>query len=325
MTVAIPGRIPGALMPKEKKDRFRLGKIVGLLRSRSALIALAFVAGLLLVSGGIYRIYRYVDTNVAYSTMPPKIVLKNQPPWMSDFLAEQICAAAQRPGSHSAFNRDVLKETKSLLENNERTSAWIREIRQLKLVYDKKPGDTLVIDAEFRAPIALVQQQDGFYLVDGQGVVLPERYTQEQVSKIVFGKDGRMNIRVVSGVRSERPAFAGQEWHGDDLAAALDMVKLLHQRLFAEDIVKVDVSNFSGRDDAREAQLVLVTKRNTQIRWGRSVNSTDLAEVPTRQKLIYMASLFKDTGRCDGGYSWIDLRFDTVRGPASEVKTASSR
>ena len=311
-------------MPKEKKDRFRLGTFLTLISGRYALVGLSVVISVLLVSLSLYKVYCYVEKNVAHSSVAPKVVLKDRPAWMSDFLADQICAAAQPPGSHSALNRDLLKDAKALLENNERTSAWIREIRQLKLVYGKKAGDTLVIDCDFRAPIALVQYQGFYYLVDGDGVALPERYSQDQVSKIVFGRNGKMNIRVVTGIRSERPPYAGQMWQGDDLVAALDMVKILYDRPFAEEIVKVDVSNFNGREDAREAQLVLSTKRNTQIRWGRPVNSTDLAEVPTRQKLTYMANLFKETRRVDGGFSWVDLRFDTIRGPASEVKTASA-
>ena len=116
---------------------------------------------------GIFKVYAYVDQNVAYSNDPPKVVLKDRPAWMSDLLADQICEAARPPGGHSALNRDLPKNAKMALQENVRTNAWIREIRQLKLVYGERPGDTLVLDCEFRAPSRLVAMA---------GEVLPRRF-----------------------------------------------------------------------------------------------------------------------------------------------------
>ena len=312
-------------MAREKKDRFHLSTDAGTLLRKSIFVGLCCMVAFALIAFGIFKVYAYVEQDVAYSSEPPKVVLKDRPTWMSDLLAEQICEAARPPGGHSALNRDLPKNARIALQENMRTNAWIREIRQLKLVYGERPGDTLVLDCEFRAPIALVKWQDNYYLVDAEGVILPEKYSDDQISKIVFGRDGKMNIRVVEGVRSERPAFPGQHWVGDDLKAALDMIKVLYGKPFTEEIIKVEVANYEGRDDGREAQIVLYTRRNTQVRWGRPVASTDLAEIRPAEKLRKLEQIYAQYSRIDAGEPWIDIRFDRVTKPAGPTTAASAR
>lgn len=298
-----------------KKDRAKLSDETRALIRNSLLIGICCIAGFAVVALGIYKVYRYVDSNVAYSAEPPKVVIKDRPVWMSDFLADQICEAARPPGAHSALDRNLLKNAKIVLQENMRTNAWIREIKQLKLEYGQRPGDTLVLDCEFRAPIALVHWHEKYYLVDGEGIALPEPYTADQISKVVFGRDGRMNIRVVEGIRSERPNLPGEHWAGADLAAALAMVKKLNGRPWAEEITKIDVSNFGGGQDKNAAWIVLYTRQSTQIRWGRPVDSTDLAEVSCAEKIRNLERIYSQYKRIDAGLPWIDVRIDSVRRP----------
>lgn len=313
-------------MAREKKDRSGLGDEARSFLRKSILVGLGCMAGFALVGAGIFKVYGYVDHQVAYSTVPLKVVLKDRPVWMSDFLAEQICDAAKPPGPHSALDRDLLKTAKVLLQDNSKTNAWIKEIRQLKLAYGERPGDTLVLDCEFRAPVALVHWQGKYTLVDVDGVTLPEQYTAEQISKVVYGRDGRINIRVVEGVRSDRPGLDGQPWKGEDMAAALGMIRKLYGRPWADEIIKVDISNLNGQQDKREAQIVLHTRRNTQIRWGRPVESTDLAEVTCAEKLGKLEEIYRQYGRVDAGEPWIDVRFDRVTRPVDgAIPTASSK
>src|SRR6185436_16239276 len=88
----------------------------------------------------------YVDKKVAFPTEPPRVVLKNRPPWMTDFLAEQIIRSARPAGTRSAFDQKLLVETATLLKAN----PWIHEVRQVRRVYGQKPGDTIEIDCAYR-------------------------------------------------------------------------------------------------------------------------------------------------------------------------------
>ena len=290
-------------------ERARLLRRVALHTTAAAL----FVALLL---GGATYLRKHVERKIVFPDRPPKVVLVNRPPWMSDFLAEQIIAAVRPVGTHSAFDHQMLVDVDAML----RTNPWIREVRRVRRAYDKKPADTIEIDCEYRAPIALVHWRDYYWLVDGDGVKLPEQYTAEQLPRIVMGPNRRLNIRVVEGVR-QPPVESGDKWPGEDLAAGLDLVKLLHGQPYAEEVVKVDVSNYGGRNSNKEAQLTLVTRYGTEIRWGRPVNSKDFfIEVPPNQKLAYLRQVYEQFRRVDGNRPWIDIRFDKITYPSAPVQ-----
>src|SRR2546429_5307533 len=55
---------------------------------------------------------RYVENKLVPATEPAKVVLKNRPVWMSDFLAEQIARTA-RPNGTRSEERRVGKECRS--------------------------------------------------------------------------------------------------------------------------------------------------------------------------------------------------------------------
>jgi hypothetical protein len=112
---------------------------------------------------------------------------------------------------------------------------------------------------------------------------------------------------------------SGRKWTGEDLAAGLTLAQYLSGQPFAEEVVRIDVANFGGRVNEREAQLVLLTKRGTEVRWGRPVNAKDFfIEVSVAQKLDYMRRVYTQFGRVDANQAWIDIRFDKITYPSSE-------
>ncbi len=287
------------------------------------LLGKTLLIGILFVSAGVgyHFIQQQVENRLAFPNRPPRVVLKNRPVWMSDFLADQIAEVARPRVPHSAMDHQMLVDVTGLL----RANPWIREVRQVRRAFHKRPGDTLEIDCEYRAPVALVKSGDFYWLIDAEGVKLPEQYTQDQIKKVVYGQDGRVSIRVIEGV-TRWPPESGQKWTGDDLQAGLDLVKLLHGQNFSDDILSIDVTNFMGRKDTREAQLVLGTSYGTHIRWGRPVNARDFfVEVSTAQKLDYLRRVYNEFHRVDGNQPWIDIRFDKITYPSDTTAQANGR
>jgi hypothetical protein len=282
-----------------------------------AMIGVIFLSG----AAAIFRFCQiYVDRRLAFPERPPKVYLKDRPAWMSDFLADQIMKTAEPIGLHSAYDRQLLVDTAAAL----RSDPWIRRVIQVRRVYDQGPADTLEIDCEYRAPVALVGWDDFYWLVDGEGIKLPEQYTGEELSKIIFGPDGKPNVRIIQGAQ-HAPPESGKRWAGDDLAAGLELARLLSGRDYADQIRLIDVSNFNGRLDPSAAQIVLVTQFNTQIRWGRPPSARDsFVEVPASTKLDALANIFRQTGRVDADQPWIDVRFDRVTCPAAETPPAGA-
>jgi hypothetical protein len=204
------------------------------------------------------------------------------------------------------------------------TSPWIKEVRQVRRAYVHWPGDTLEVDCVYRIPTALVKWQDRYWLVDGDGCKLPAEYSLRQLPRALSDATGTLTLRVIQGV-TRGPSRLGKPWPGDDLAAGLELAKLLAGRPFAEEVPIVDVSNFAGRRDPQAAQIVLVTKYGTQIRWGRPPSAKDyFVEVPTSQKLQSLADIFQQMHRVDGGQTWIDIRFDQVTYPSPQPAAAAS-
>ena len=295
--------------PMDPQTRRRLRRL-----GVHALLALLVVGG---CATGFTFARRYVDRRLAFPTAPPRIVLANRPVWMSDLLAEQIAKTARPVGTHSAFDHQMLKDCVAVLQAN----PWVRQVKQVRRVYGESPGDTLEIDCEFRAPVALVKWGDYYWLVDRDGVKLPEQFTAQQVPRIVIGTDRKMNIRLIEGVE-QPPPESGRKWVGDDLKAGIDMVNLLFGRPYCEEIVKVDVSNVRPpthpQGNPKEAQIVLVTKYASEIRWGRPLNAKDFfIEVSTAQKLAYLEAVWRERKRVDGGHPWIDVRYDAITYPST--------
>jgi hypothetical protein len=115
-------------------------------------------------------------------------------------------------------------------------------------------------------------------------------------------------------------------WTGDEIAAGLEMARILSGLDWADQIRDIDVSNFSGRRDPREAQIVLLTCFGTQLRWGRPPSAKDaFVEVSASQKLAAIDGIFHRSNRVDDNQPWIDVRFDRVTCPgASETPTADA-
>jgi len=274
----------------------------------------------LLVGGLAYLVMvtrKYIETEVPVPAGQLRVALVNKPVWMSDYLAEQIAATVPK-NSSSAFDHDLLVATVKKLQKN----PWVAKVNQVRRVYGQQPGDTLEVDCDFRAPIALVKWGDNYWLVDNDGFVLPEKFTAENLEKITIGRDGRTSFRIVQGVHLAPPE-SGKKWGGSDLAAGLDLVKLFYGKLFLDEVTAIDVSNFAGRVRRADPQVTLQTRYGTQIWWGRPPNSKDFfVEVSAARKLEILRAVVQQHGRIDANQAYVDVRYDDYLVPTTQPTEA---
>ncbi|MFN4243589.1 MAG: hypothetical protein ACK4PI_10175 [Tepidisphaerales bacterium] len=275
---------------------------------RAALWGVVAALGVTAVGLGVLRLQRQVEQRYAHTGLPPRVVFREQPAWMNEALATRLLSIAQPVAASSVFDPAVLRDIHTRLLSDPFSRRWVREVRAVRRVYGFQPGDTIEIDAAFRTPAAVVRRAGAFYLVDGEGVLL-EDIAPEQVTRVLLAPDGRLVLRVIDGV-TRPPPEPGQSVPAD-LSAGLALAKLLHDRTFARDIVKVDVSNFNGRQDPTAAHLRLVTRHGTEIRWGRPLGTPhNFGEVDDARKLLYLDRIHAEFGRPDARRPWVDLRFD---------------
>jgi len=277
------------------------------------------LAGLLIggIGAGYHYADQYVEQRVAFPTETLIVVLKNRPAWMNDFLVKQIAQIVRPTTAHSAFDYQLLADTADSLARN----PWVRKVHSVRRAYTYRPGDTLEIDCEYCAPVALVKWGAFYWLVDENGLRLSDRFTDDDVANVLFGPDGHTRIRVIEGVKHAVPHLAGEQWPGDDLAAGMKMVNYLFDRPYTEQILRVNVANVGGRVDAKAAQIVLETKFNTQVLWGRPPSENDVdafIEVSTARKLNYLRLAYEQFGRVDAKHQCLDIRFDRVTYPSEE-------
>ena len=260
------------------------------------------------------------DQYSATEPTPLTIELVDKPAWMSDYLARQIAATVPRR-SASPFDHNLLVDAVDRL----RANPWVREVRQVRRSYGEGPGDTLVVDCDYRVPIALVKWGLYYWLVDNDGFKLPDQFTEAELPQVTGGRDGHTELRVVTGVR-QPPPENGQRWAGGDLSAALDMAKLIHGKGFLDSVTGINVANFGGRMGRAEPQVVLDTKDHTQVWWGRPPLSDDFyVEVPVAKKLATLQAVVQQFGRVDAGKAWLDVRFDTGLLPADPPTAAPDK
>jgi len=183
---------------------------------------------------------------------------------------------------------------------------------QVRRIFGKSPGDTIQIQCEFRMPIALVEDQGWFWLIDQAGIKLPERFGKSEIGKVLQSSGRAIQMRVITGVASQSPQ-SGNVWQGDDLIAGVDLIKTLSGKPGTSEVVTVDVSNFAGRRDLNAAQIVLYRADQGELRWGRPVNASDFfVEVPVERKLKYIEVIDRDVRAGKLNSPWYDLRFDSL-------------
>ncbi len=279
------------------------------LRAALHLAAAAGVVGGL--AYGAVAAKQYVEQQDAAVARPLKVELADRPVWMGEYLAGQIAATVPTRAA-SPFDHGLLVDAAARL----RANPWVRSVRQVRRVYGDAPGDTLVVDCEYRAPLALVQWGHYYWLVDNDGYKLPSAFSAAELPQVTVGRDGRTAFRVVTGVHLPPPAD-GHPWAGGDLSAALDVAKLFHGKAFLDGVTAIDVANFGGRVDRGAAQVVLNTRYGTHVKWGRPPFADDFfVEVRVARKLAVLKAVVRQYGRVDAGHDWLDIRFDTALLPA---------
>ena len=307
-------------MAKQKPSKPRASAAPSETARRLRIIALNLLIAGVLIGGaafGISRLRRYADSTLARPVTTPVIVLKGRPGWMSETHAQQIALAVKPQTVTSALDQQLLEKIANQLAAN----PWVKQVKRVRRAYGQSAGDTIEIECDFRTPMALVATRDQYILVDNEGVRLPAAFPNTQPPRMMFAADGAVNIRLIEGVSALPPAKDGLKWTGDDLKAGLDMVKFLYGRPMAEEIHAVNVTNFRGRKSSHEAQLVLVTKYQTEIRWGEPLFVAFAAELSKEEKLERLARVRDQYGRIDAGRPWIDIRMDKITYPAEPPAT----
>lgn len=288
----------------------------------------AVVLGSLVVSYA--ALASHVRTQITVPDEPPRVVLSDRPAWMSDRIANDVATVladvvGPRP---SQLNPAPLAKAHALLSAN----PWVREVRQVRRLRDEATGrDTLVIDCEWRTPVAIVRYGDAAHpgdyrlIADAEpegndgAILLPLRYTGDEIRAITQAPTAsRTNLRVIDGVTMPPPE-PGSLWLGAAVRAGVDMATLLHNDPGAADVTIIDVSGVSDPTQPNTrandySPIVLRTRFGTEIYWGRPPRSNDFLVEPRIDVKLSGLRVVREEFAHTGRYpTWVDLRYEPPR------------
>jgi len=255
--------------------------------------------------------------------------LTEAPEWMPDRLRADI-ERCLLPAGAEYYDKQLTDKVRLRALAN----PWVRGVRRTsKHPSGRDKPATLAVDAEFRMPIARAMAGGGYAYLDMDGVRLPagqvprwaswdparpERKAYHIDHSTV--KAGRqvcpIHYMLIVGVETEPPPRAGQ-WLGDDLAAGLELVRLVAAKSYAYQITEIDVRNYDGRIDPNASHLRMWAEldrcKPTEIRFGRLPKGEGDYVVSPQRKFSYLDKYAEDhNGRLAGINAYIDLRYDEL-------------
>ena len=273
------------LDPEQQAGMGRKAKVVG-----AVLFLVVLVVGMRLLEGYVAGVARQRGVRL-------KVQLLNPPAWASDRLVRDICLSSGIRRDDFLLDKDLPGQWAANLAVN----PWIKQVKKVHRRYD----GLVQIECELRRPIAYVEQSDGVFYLDSEGVVLPD-------ATLVGG------ARHVVKLRGEVAALPGAGETVDSAAvmAGLQVLTLIRQvdeampedeRLWME-LAAMDVSNYEGREDLFRPHLALYTRNMTEVRWGAAVGrARPYHEASEKSKLstLYRAHKHMGTLAC---YQFVELR-----------------
>jgi hypothetical protein len=244
------------------KAAARIGALAS--RHRDSALRGLFVAGFALVVLLVHReVFSFITQRRQFAAPPIKTAVA--PKWATSQGEELV----RIDSGKSIFDPQLVEEIGRKFES----CAWIRKVTAVERVFP----DRLLVKFEYRRAHAAVRRENGYVLVDREGVRLPGVYvTPPPCDRSVQ----------ITGIASQPPQ-PGKVWQDESLSAAVAMADFIPESnlLRRLGIREVDVANFGGRQDPRRSEMSLVASNGCTIAWGRTSQTSKFGDLSTEEKL----------------------------------------
>ncbi|HYF01657.1 MAG TPA: hypothetical protein VEJ18_22240 [Planctomycetota bacterium] len=234
-------------------------------RHRGAGRALLFAAGFAFIVLLVHReVYSFLTRRSVYAV--PELKTAVGPSWADRHGVELVKIDGP---STNLFDPDLVARVGAAFES----SAWIKKVTAVERVFP----DQLRVRFEYRQPHVAVKRDNGYVLVDAEGVRLPGVYVDPPTCE---------RRTVVAGLASAPPA-PGRRWEEPALRAAIEMADFVQQTplLARLNVREINVANFAGRLDPRQSEITLVTRNGCELAWGRGAAQARYGDLTPEEKL----------------------------------------
>lgn len=220
-----------------------------------------------------------------------RLVIDNRPEWLNESAATEVNRKAFRAQAFSIFDPALTQRIKEDYEKD----PWVLGVESVA----KRFPNHVRVRLSLREPLAKVLQPTGSFLLDRDGVVVEALPPESE------GLYGRLPL--LKGVATA-PPWRGKKWEDPAVKAAIDILDVLSRTDFLDKltVLEADVTNYEGRVDRKESEIVLVLPKKVRILWGRPLGI--FGEVPLETKLGKIATFLKDAHDI-GDVDW-NIRFE---------------
>lgn len=231
----------------------------------------------------------YARSAHAQPVVVEDVIIQDPPTWMSEGVKQELRRLVAAQVGPDPLDNTRLRAAAEAL----RRSAWVArgQVQQVRRLADGR----VAVEAAYRTPTAVIQARNGYYLVSNDGTRLPMLYDYDDLSYL--------DLPVIERVRSAPPA-SGKVWPGEDVQAALALIRRLAREPFAEQVRAIDVGR---RDRLGRVRLVMLTEGG-EVHWGLPLGEAEGIEPSVAQKLEALRRVAEEHGgRIDAGGRVVDL------------------
>lgn len=228
-------------------------------------------------------------------------------------LVEQIRRQNQLPRDMSILNPKLCKTIAVAFSRH----PWIARVNSVRQLYPA----SVIIDVEFRKPVAMVQVKGGRIPIDSSGFVLPsEDFKVDDVARYpLIRMEGGGNLTRDRG-RVTEPGLSGAAQVAELLADKWSKLEL--------DAIEIPKHQESTRN-SNDVVLHLHSKTGSTIIWGRAPGTDHPGELTASQKVARMEKYVAEFGGFDrpsGPYE-IDIRHwqEITRRPAAKTQASGRK
>lgn len=186
-----------------------------------------------------------------------------------------------------ALSNEPLREAVLTLQR----SGWVDGVPEARWTSD----GTMVLDATWRIPGAVVRAGSREVLIDWNRRVLPLDYAI-----------GESNQRYFINVDAPLPRV-GEQWVGTDLQDGIALLRELRKNGLLEQVDGFDLGSGSN-----SGTITIITTRGTHVVWGAGPGRERPGEQTASVKVERLLEIYKRAGLLDGGVGYIDIRGDDI-------------
>jgi hypothetical protein len=208
--------------------------------------------------------------------------------WMPHHEQQNIYQSISRSiAGGAALSNEPLREAVLDLQR----TGWVEGVPEARWTSD----GTIVLDAHWRVPGAVVRIGQREVLIDWDRHVLPLDYAI-----------GQSNQRYFTSVDAPLPRV-GEQWGGTDLKDGIELLRELRKHDLLEQVDGFDLGSGST-----SGTITIITTRGTRIVWGAGPGRERPGEQVSSVKIQYLKEIYNRAGLLDGGVGELDIRGDEI-------------